>query len=48
MAYLLLVFAVLEHNKTANSPEEKIGTVLCPGFGTAVGRMPYKRAAVQV
>ena len=35
-----------QHNKQcAHNP---IHTVLCPGLGTAVGRMPYKRCAVQV
>ena len=35
-----------QHNKQcADNP---IHTVLCPGLGTAVGRMPYKRCAVQV
>lgn len=34
------------HN-TAN-PEDPIRTILCPGLGTAVGRMPYLRCAVQM
>ena len=40
------VFAVIAHNKDPN--KEPIKSVLCPGLGTAVGRMPFKRAAVQV
>ena len=28
--------------------EDQINTVLCPGLGTAVGRMPTRRAAFQM
>ena len=37
---------VCSHN--AANPEDPISTVLCPGLGTAVGRMPYLRCAVQM
>lgn len=37
---------VCSHN--AANPEDPIRTVLCPGLGTAVGRMPYLRCAVQM
>ena len=37
---------VRSHN-TAN-PSDAIERVLCPGLGTAVGRMPYLRCAVQM
>lgn len=38
---------VLDYNRGASS-SDKIRTVLCPGLGTAVGRMPYSRCAIQV
>ncbi len=47
-AYLALrasLRAVLAHNATAKHP---IRTVLCPGLGTAVGRMPPARCAKQM
>lgn len=46
LAFRAILRAVLEHNK--NSASDKIRTVLCPGLGTAVGRMPYKRCAIQM
>ena len=42
----ICVCAVVAHNKDPS--KEPISSVLCPGLGTAVGRMPFKRAAVQV
>ena len=38
--------AVGEHNK--KDGVDKIESVLCPGLGTAVGRMPYERCAYQM
>ena len=43
----LIHITVLEYNRGASS-EDKIHRVLCPGLGTAVGRMPYFRSAIQV
>ena len=40
------VDTVCSHN--AANPKDPINTVLCPGLGTAVGRMPYLRCAVQM
>ena len=42
----VFVFAVIAHNKDPS--KERISSVLCLGLGTAVGRMPFKRAAIQV
>ncbi|WP_224241164.1 macro domain-containing protein [Hyalangium gracile] len=47
-AYLAMraaLLAVLEHNRRGLEP---IRTVLCPGLGTAVGRMPPQRCARQM
>ncbi|MDY7227956.1 macro domain-containing protein [Hyalangium rubrum] len=47
-AYLAMraaLLAVLAHNRTKAAP---IRTVLCPGLGTAVGRMPPNRCARQM
>ena len=40
--------SVKDHNRTVENPEGQIHTVLCPGLGTAVGRMPTRRAAFQM
>ena len=40
--------SVKDHNRTVENPEDQINTVLCPGLGTAVGRMPTRRAAFQM
>jgi len=47
-AYLAMraaLTAVLVHNEEGNEP---IRTVLCPGLGTAVGKMPVERCARQM
>lgn len=47
-AYLAMraaLLVVLAHNRTAEAP---IRTLLCPGLGTAVGRMPPERCARQM
>lgn len=41
-----MIDAVRSHN--AANPEDPIKTILCPGLGTAVGRMPYLKCAVQM
>ena len=41
-----LLAAVRAHN--AAHPDDPIKTVLCPGLGTAVGRMPHLKCAVQM
>ena len=41
-----LILSVRAHNRRGDV--EPIRTVLCPGLGTAVGRMPHFRCAIQV
>ena len=41
-----LTSVVRSHNSA--NPDDIIERVLCPGLGTAVGRMPYLRCAVQM
>ena len=43
---LLSHIIVKQHNNS--HPEDMILTVLCPGLGTAVGRMPFLKCAVQM
>lgn len=43
---LYLTYTVLDYNR--GNSTDRIRTVLCPGLGTAVGRMPYKKCAIQV
>lgn len=45
LAFRAVVVAVLDHNESHARP---ISTVLCPGLGTAVGRMPATRCAYQM
>ena len=41
--------SVINHNASCQQTgQEPIHSVLCPGLGTAVGRMPFKRCALQV
>lgn len=40
------IIAVMKHNKMCS--DKPITTVLCPGLGTAVGRMPFSRCAHQM
>ena len=44
----LCFFPVKEHNRTVENSGDQITSVLCPGLGTAVGRMPAKRSAFQM
>ncbi|MGC4113696.1 MAG: macro domain-containing protein [Myxococcales bacterium] len=46
LAFRAALRAIAEHN--AQRPEQAIKTVLCPGLGTAVGRMPPERCARQM
>ncbi|XP_041379261.1 uncharacterized protein LOC121391849 [Gigantopelta aegis] len=50
-AYLALravLRSVINHNASCQQTgQEPIHSVLCPGLGTAVGRMPFKRCALQ-
>ncbi|KAM7426309.1 hypothetical protein ABFA07_010600 [Porites harrisoni] len=48
LAFRAVIRAVKDHNRTVENPEDQINTVLCPGLGTAVGRMPTRRAAFQM
>ncbi|XP_052078955.1 uncharacterized protein LOC127717255 [Mytilus californianus] len=41
-----VILAVQKHNR--NPENQPIRGVLCPGLGTAVGRMPFNRCAFQV
>ncbi|XP_052810959.1 uncharacterized protein LOC128238760 [Mya arenaria] len=45
LAFRAVILAVDEFNKTASEP---IRSVLCPGLGTAVGKMPQDRCAYQM
>lgn len=45
LAFRAALMAVLEHNRGQEAP---IHSVLCPGLGTAVGRMPVDRCARQM
>ncbi len=45
LAFRAALIAVLEHNKTS---ENKINSVLCPGLGTAIGKLDPKIAAMQM
>lgn len=48
LAFRAVIRAVKEHNRTVKSADDQITSVLCPGLGTAVGRMPPKRSAFQM
>ena len=46
---LVHICLVVSHNKSClQKGEEPIRSVMCPGLGTAVGRMPFVRCAEQV
>ncbi len=45
LAFRAALMAVLEHNKAFHT---KIESILCPGLGTAIGKMPYQTAAFQM
>lgn len=46
LAFRGVILAVQKHNR--NPHNEPIRSVLCPGLGTAVGRMPFNRCAYQM
>lgn len=46
LAFRAVILAVNKHN--SNPDNEPIRSVLCPGLGTAVGRMPFDRCAYQM
>ncbi|XP_062511325.1 uncharacterized protein LOC134187224 [Corticium candelabrum] len=49
LAFRAVIRAVKWHNNSHKSDSaDIISSVLCPGLGTAVGRMPYKRCAKQM
>jgi O-acetyl-ADP-ribose deacetylase (regulator of RNase III) len=45
VAMWAMLLAVRQHNKTS---QRKIDTVVCPGLGTGIGRVPYSEAARQM
>ena len=45
VAMWAMLLAVRQHNKNA---QRQIKSVVCPGFGTGIGRVPYKEAARQM
>jgi O-acetyl-ADP-ribose deacetylase (regulator of RNase III) len=45
IAMWAMLLAVRQHNKTS---KRKIDTVVCPGLGTGIGRVPYSEAARQM
>ncbi|KAL5010038.1 hypothetical protein ScPMuIL_012343 [Solemya velum] len=46
LAFRAVILTVQRHNRQPGA--EPIRTVLCPGLGTAVGKMPHKRSANQM
>lgn len=48
LAFRAVIRAVKEHNKAEQNTQNQITSVLCPGLGTAVGRMPPRRCAFQM
>lgn len=46
LAFRAVILAVDRHNR--DKTRQPIKSVLCPGLGTAVGRMPYQRCARQM
>ncbi len=46
LAMWAMLLAVRRHNRSGAQPE--IGTVACPGLGTATGKVPYREAARQM
>ncbi|XP_064404588.1 uncharacterized protein LOC135349874 [Halichondria panicea] len=46
LAFRAILREVREHNRC--HPDKLISSVLCPGLGTAVGRMPFMRCAHQM
>jgi O-acetyl-ADP-ribose deacetylase (regulator of RNase III) len=46
LAFRAALIAVIEHNKKGDIPV--INSILCPGLGTAVGRMDPKACAIQM
>jgi len=45
VAMWAMLLAVRQHNRNAH---RQIKSVVCPGFGTGIGRVPYKEAARQM
>ncbi len=45
MAMKAMLLAVENHNKTSDN---KIKTLVCSGLGTGAGRMPYRKAAIDM
>ncbi|XP_019854943.1 PREDICTED: uncharacterized protein LOC100640713 isoform X2 [Amphimedon queenslandica] len=49
LAFRAVLLAVMSHNKSCSQKgAEPIRSVMCPGLGTAVGRMPFVRCAEQM
>ncbi|XP_064627406.1 uncharacterized protein LOC135487551 [Lineus longissimus] len=48
LAFKAVILAVNKHNANLKDNQEKIRSVLCPGLGTAVGKMPADRCAYQM
>lgn len=48
LAFRAVIRAVKEHNDSAKNAQNQITSVLCPGLGTAVGKMPHTRCAFQM
>ena len=46
LAFRAVILAIHKHNR--NQENQPIKSVLCPGLGTAVGRMPFDRCAYQM
>jgi O-acetyl-ADP-ribose deacetylase (regulator of RNase III) len=48
LAFRAALIAVKKHNATSQFREHQIDSILCPGLGTSIGRMPYGVCAKQM
>ena len=48
MAMKAMLLAVETHNKNNELEENKIRTLVCSGLGTGAGRVPFKKAAIDM
>lgn len=48
LAFRAALISVLEHNRKQENKEDRIFSVLCPGLGTMIGKMPVMICAQQM
>jgi O-acetyl-ADP-ribose deacetylase (regulator of RNase III) len=48
LAFRAALISALEHNRTQEKPEDRIFSILCPGLGTMIGKMPVMVCAQQM